>query len=101
MVGAAQQIEARGKWNGRSLGKWTTGVKRTKTINCFKFDDVYIFIFNIKKINNIIKNYIIKQSAVTHNLDDDIVEGEDSSFRNVTFKWTKPNSDKINRVKFM
>jgi hypothetical protein len=40
-------IEARGNWNGRSIGKWHTDVQRTKTLNCFDYENVSILFINI------------------------------------------------------
>lgn len=33
-------LEARGKWNGKSIGQWSTDVPHTKTIDCFGNQDV-------------------------------------------------------------
>ena len=75
-------LEARGRWDGAPIGRWITDTKRTKTIDCDNS----------------------QRTAVTHHLDDEMrtSDVEDGGhFRNVTFTWIRPKSQKLNRVKFM
>lgn len=72
-------LEARARWDGQSFGAWNTDVKHTKAINCFNRP----------------------QTAMTHHYDDDLQRAQSSGFSNVTFLWTAPNSQKLNRVKFI
>lgn len=37
-------LEARGKWDGQSIGEWTTDVKHTKTLDCFGKSNVWLLI---------------------------------------------------------
>ncbi|RNA18669.1 defense 3 [Brachionus plicatilis] len=70
-------IQARGRWDGKAIGKWQTRVPNSKAIDCFGFSD----------------------SAVTHNWhDDDLTK---HYFQGVTFTWVPPYSRKLNRVKFV
>jgi len=75
-------LEARGRWDGKTIGTWETSVHKTKTIDCFNFTD----------------------SAVTHHLGDDKfinLVNEVSKFHETSFQWIRPESEKLNRVKFI
>ncbi|CAF1069003.1 unnamed protein product, partial [Brachionus calyciflorus] len=70
-------IEARGKWDGKSIGTWQTRIPNTKTIDCFD----------------------LPSTGVTHNWhDDDLTKHH---FESITFHWLPPVSRKLNRVKFI
>jgi len=71
-------LEARETWDGKTIGKWSTDVSHTKTIDCF--DD--------------------PQTAVTHHYDDDSGDSDGEldtkkHFSQVTFTWRPPQSFSI------